>query len=180
MSVGQFGMNLAMASIAAVFVASVVAYLVTRETLQIWQRVETNLPWGIYVNTVLLLGASVAFQGALSAVRKNRETALKQRLWLGGAFAVAFLVGQVFNWFDIIRLNPDMETRLLSLFTFYMLTGVHAVHVLGGFVPLAMVLQRANAREYSSSRHDGVRFCVQYWHFLGVMWLGLLLVMTLV
>ena len=173
-------MNLALVSIASLFVATVIAYLVTLNALQAWQRVEANLPWGLYVNTLLLVGASVAFESAVRAIRKNRETALKQRLWLGGMFAVAFLVGQVFNWFDVVALNPDINSRLLSLFTFYLLTGVHAVHVIGGFVPLAWVLHRAHSREYSSSRHEGVRFCVQYWHFLGVMWLFLLTVMALV
>jgi cytochrome c oxidase subunit III len=180
LSTGQFGMNLALVSIASLFVATVIAYLVTRDALQAWQRVEANLPWGLYVNTLPLVGASAAFESALRAIRKNRETALRQRLWLGGMFAVAFLVGQVFNWFDIIAINPDINARLLSLFTFYLLTGVHAVHVMGGFVPLAWVLHRAQSREYSSSRHEGVQFCVQYWHFLGVMWLFLLTVMALV
>jgi cytochrome c oxidase subunit 3 len=67
----------------------------------------------------------------------------------------------------------------LFAFTFYLLTGLHAAHVLGGFVPLGIVLHRAGEREYSSSRYDGVRFCVWYWHYLGVIWLVLLTVMFL-
>jgi cytochrome c oxidase subunit 3 len=98
---------------------------------------------------------------------------------LGGAFSLAFLAAQSSNWYRVLELNPVLRNQELALFTFYMLTGVHALHVIGGFVPLGYVLYRAYQREYSSSRHEGVKLCIQYWHFLGVVWLLLLAVMLL-
>ncbi|HET9929853.1 MAG TPA: cytochrome c oxidase subunit 3, partial [Polyangiaceae bacterium] len=64
-------------------------------------------------------------------------------------------------------------------YTFYVLTGLHAAHVVGGFVPAGIVFARARRREYSSSRHEGVLLCTQYWHYLGVVWLALFLVLEL-
>jgi cytochrome c oxidase subunit 3 len=63
--------------------------------------------------------------------------------------------------------------RSLYPYTFYMLTGLHAAHVVGGLVPLTLVMSRARRREYSSSSHEGVQLCVHYWHYLGVVWLVL-------
>ena len=59
-------------------------------------------------------------------------------------------------------------------FTFYWLTALHAAHVVGGFVPLGIVIARARRRQYSSSRYEGVRLCKQYWDYLGVVWIVLL------
>jgi cytochrome c oxidase subunit 3 len=55
-----------------------------------------------------------------------------------------------------------------------MLTGLHAAHVLGGFIPLGIVLGRADRRRYSSSEHEGPRLCRQYWDYLFVVWVILL------
>ena len=46
-------------------------------------------------------------------------------------------------------------------------------------MPLGIVIQPSSQREYSSSRYDGVRFCVWYWHYLGAIWIVLLVVMLL-
>jgi cytochrome c oxidase subunit 3 len=123
---------------------------------------------------------SVALQLALRSIRKNEQLGLRRWLKIGGALAIGFLCVQAFNWREIQHLNPTLESRQLSQFTFYLLTGVHALHVLGGFVPLGIVHYRALQREYSSSRYDGVRFCVQYWHYLLVVWMLLLVTMVAV
>ena len=82
------------------------------------------------------------------------------------------------DWFQILEAERAWLDKSLYTFCFFTLTGVHALHVLGGFVPLGIVLHRAKRREYSSSRHEGVRFCVQYWHFLAVVWLVLVAVLV--
>ena len=75
------------------------------------------------------------------------------------------------------RATIATDARTLYGFTFYMLTGLHALHVIGGFVPLVIVLNKAKGREYSSSNHEGVKLCAQYWDYLGVIWLCLLSVL---
>ena len=71
-------------------------------------------------------------------------------------------------------MHPEVANQSLYAFTFYLLTGLHWLHVVGGFAPLGVVLYRVNQREYSSSRMEGIKFCVQYWHYLGAIWLVLL------
>lgn len=179
MSVAQFGMRLLLASLAMLFGATVVAYLVTRASLSHWSGKALGLPSGLIASTVILVLVSLAFEWARAGIRRNRQRQLQQGLVLGGALALGFMATQVDNWVTIHSLNPDLSDRALSLFTFYMLTGVHALHVIGGFVPLVWVFHRARQREYSSSRYEGVRLCIQYWHFLGIVWLLLLAVMNL-
>jgi len=178
MSAEQLLVVLGFVVIGVVFTGSLVAYVITRVQVERWRPPGApGLPVGLAGSTALLVGVSLSMHHAYQGIRQNRQEALKRALWLSAAFATAFLVGQGFNWADVHRAQGPLENQTLFAFTFYLLTGLHAAHVLGGFVPLAIVLWRATQREYSSSRLDGVRYCVWYWHYLGVIWIVLLGVM---
>jgi cytochrome c oxidase subunit 3 len=178
MSTEQLMVILGFIVIGVLFTASLVAYVVTRVEVKMFRpEGSAGLPGGLFASTALLFGVSTSMHSAYQSVRENRFGSLRRSLWLALAFAVAFLIGQVINWTQMIRAQNALPHPTLFAFTFYLLTGLHAAHVLGGFVPLGIVIQRANAREYSSSRADGVRFCVWYWHYLGVIWIVLMAVM---
>jgi cytochrome c oxidase subunit 3 len=81
---------------------------------------------------------------------------------------------QAFNARQLAAHEGVQASQALFVFCYDLLVGLHAAHVLGGFVPLMLIHGRLMRRDYSSSRHDGVTFCVQYWHYLGVVWLLLL------
>lgn len=175
MSNRQLGMVVFLASLTVLFVGSIVAYAITRHTQSLWRTTELpGLPPGLLASTLLLVGVSVAQRRALRFVRANRFGSMKTALWISGALATAFLVGQTFNWIEMIQAELAASVQTLYVFTFVMLTGLHALHVIGGLVPLGFVIHNANRREYSSSRHEGLRLCVQYWDFLLVVWLVLL------
>jgi cytochrome c oxidase subunit III len=173
-STPQLGMILALVAIGALFLASLVAYWATWAAHPDWASVRLVLPKGLFAATLLLVGVSASLERALRQIKRNDQDGLKHGLLLTGVFALAFLLGQAFNWSDVMRLNPAIQTQGLALFSFYLLTGVHAIHVVAGFLPLVWVYVRARQREYSSSRYEGVKLCTQYWHFLGVIWLVLL------
>jgi cytochrome c oxidase subunit III len=166
-----------MGSMTMLFGASVVGYAITRAQNPEWRAGMPGLPWGLSFSTVLIALVSLAFHRALAAVRKNRPEELERWLWTAGAGALAFLVAQAVNWRVMMSAEASLATRTLYAFTFYMLTGLHAAHVLGGFVPLGIVLRKARARQYSSSHYEGLRLCRRYWDYLAAVWLVLLLVM---
>jgi cytochrome c oxidase subunit 3 len=178
MSTPQLWVVILFVAIGVLFAATLVAYLITRAHVTTW-RVAGNhgLPGGLAAATFLLACVSWCMQWAVNSIRRNQHDTMNRALWLGGAFATAFLVGQGFNWLQVAHQELGDGTPTLFAFTFYLLTGLHAAHVLGGFVPLGIVLQRASNREYSSSRYEGVKLCVQYWHYLGVIWLILVTTM---
>jgi cytochrome c oxidase subunit 3 len=174
LSARQLGTYVLFASLSVLFAACLVAYFVTRAQSPLWRTAEMpRLPVGLWLSTVLIFCISAAFQSALWAVRKNHPGALVQRLWLGTALVGLFLFAQIQNWLAMYRGMFATSARSLYPYTFYMLTGLHAAHVVGGLVPIALVISRARRREYSSSSHEGVMLCVQYWHYLGVVWLVL-------
>jgi cytochrome c oxidase subunit 3 len=178
MSSEQLLVVLGFVTIGILFTASLVAYVVTRTQVGVWRPENSpGLPVGLLGSTLLLFGVSLSMHRAYMNVGANRQEAFQRSLRLGLWFAVAFLLAQVLNWTSVVRAQAVLPKPTLFAFSFYLLTGLHAAHVLGGFVPLGIVLKRARDREYSSSRRDGVRFCVWYWHYLGAIWLVLLAVM---
>lgn len=178
MSTEQLLVILGFIVIGVLFAGTLVAYVVTRMQANLWRpEGSRGLPPGLLASTGLLVCVSLSMHRSYMSLLENRQDSFRRALWLGLAFAVAFMVGQALNWTHMFRIQATYQKPTLFAFTFYLLTGVHAAHVLGGFVPLGIVLQRAHAREYSSSRRDGVKFCVWYWHYLGAIWLVLLAVM---
>lgn len=175
MSQGQLGMILFLASLGVLFAATIIAYVVTRMNNPVWRTAEMpGLPWGLWGTTAVMFAQGASMSWATRAIRANKQLALERALWWSLGLGVLFIAGQALNWHEMQATRLGQASKNLYVFTFYMLTGVHALHILGGLVPLGIVLQRTRQREYSSSRHEGVKFCAQYWHFLGVVWLVLL------
>ena len=82
------------------------------------------------------------------------------------------MAGQVFAWKQLAASGIFLPTSPHSSF-FYMLTGVHAVHVLGGLAALLFVLQRAWNPRSSLSVVAPVKHIATYWHFVAGVWLFL-------
>ncbi|MEO7033189.1 MAG: cytochrome c oxidase subunit 3 [Polyangiaceae bacterium] len=174
-STKQLAMFVLFGTLSMLFGASVVGYLITRAQNDVWKTASMpNLPIGLVASTLLLAALSVTMHRALNAVRQNRFEGTQRMLTLALLIGIAFVVGQAQNWRSMYGATTATDARTLYGFTFYMLTGLHALHVLGGFVPLSIVLGKAKRREYSSSNHEGVKLCTQYWDYLGVVWLILL------
>ncbi len=167
----QLAMLVLFGTLSMFFGASVVGYLITRHQNAVWKTASMpGLPLGLIASSILIASLSASMHYALRAVRQNRFDALQRGLSIALLLGVAFVVGQMNNWRSMYAAAVATDARTLYAFTFYMLTGLHAVHVLGGFVPLCIVLGKARRREYSSSNHEGVKLCVQYWDYLGVVW----------
>jgi cytochrome c oxidase subunit 3 len=168
-------MFIALGSLTMLFGATLVGYLVTRAQNEVWRTAEMPpLPGGLLASTALLLGVSASMYAAKKAVARNAFTSLERALWLTFGLATVFLLAQVQNWRTMAATELPEETRTLYAFTFYMLTALHALHVVAGYVPLGIVISRARTKQYTSSRSEGVRLCAQYWDFLFVVWVVLL------
>jgi cytochrome c oxidase subunit III len=174
-SLGQFGMIVLLVSISVLFVAASLAVLITHHQAPLWRPpAHRGVPWGTAASTLVLGVLSWQLQTALVAIRANRFTKCLDGWRRGTAAAVIFLCAQAFNVRRMAELEGGHASTTLFMFCYDLLVGLHAAHVVGGFVPLLIVHGRLMRRDYSSSRHDGVSFTVQYWHYLGIVWLMLL------
>jgi cytochrome c oxidase subunit 3 len=175
MSPAQLGLVVLFVSMTVLFGASLIAYLLTRAQNPVWRTPEMpHLPLGLLASTAFLAALSIFMHRAVRAARDNRNEGLLRELQFALATGLAFLACQALNWKSMIPALHGADPYARYAFTFYWLTVLHAAHVVGGFVPLGIVIARARRRQYSSSRYEGVRLCKQYWDYLGVVWIVLL------
>ncbi len=175
---GVLGMWVFLAALTVLFLASIVGYLVVRLKATDWPPPGMpRLPAGLWLATVVLLAGSGTIHGALRAIRRADQKLSTRFLAATAALAITFLAVQSWNWWGLIRLHVSAASNLYA-FTFFMLTGLHAAHVLGGIVLLAIVLARCARGRYGSDNYAGVTYAAMYWHFLDAMWLLLFAVMV--
>ena len=173
---GTMAMYVLVASLSVLFASSLLAYCFIRfvKMANQWPpKGYPHLPPTLWVSTVVILLTSGTIQFALVSIKRNNEARLRIGLGLTAALGVMFLILQTFNWIEFashIGANPHTGPYVNF---FYVLTGLHAAHVIGGLIPLAIVLPRAIGGRYSANFHPGVRYCTIYWHFLDIIWVAL-------
>ena len=161
-----------LASIFAVFVTLGVSYLWRSSNPVHWQPV--HLPSQLTLSTVLLLCASASIEMARYVL--NRQGFLQAYTsWLirTAVFGSAFVITQGLCWY--VMLVQAMENNSNEQF-FYVLTGAHAAHILGGMIALGYLLWRVWRpwKEFVELRRKTITaMMAAYWHFMGVIWLGL-------
>ncbi|MGI6455995.1 MAG: cytochrome c oxidase subunit 3 [bacterium] len=178
---GKVGVMIFIASLAMLFSASMVGYLVIRlQAGENWPPpFMPPLPkQGLAVSTVVLMISSLTHWFASRSIRRGNQTGLLAGLILTTLLGVAFLVLQWINWSDLIQMQMAPGTKNLYAFTFYMLTGLHALHIIGGLMILTIVTIKASRDTYSPQYHPGVEYSSLYWHFLDIIWLIIFFVLV--
>jgi cytochrome c oxidase subunit 3 len=141
--------------------------LVTRYYLLGGQRPELNQVLGLVVTSVLLVSSFFMNRAETSIAYGDRRGFLISTM-ITMLLGIGFLVGVVgFEW----RTAPFGPGDGPQGSIFYMLTGMHAFHVLTGVLFLAIVLRNGLRGLYSAERHWAVEACANYWHFVDVVWI---------
>ena len=173
---GVFGMWLFLVTLAVLFIASILGYLVVRLNPDPSEPFLPDdapaLPRTLLLSTVALLASSGTMHATVRAVRRGAGSRAARLAGLSLLLALGFLALQGWAWVDLWRQQLRMQDSLYA-WTFYVLTGLHAAHVVGGLVPLALVWVRARRGRYDADHPEGVVYCAMYWHFLDAVWLAL-------
>jgi len=168
------GMALGIVSILMFFMVLASAFLVRRGGGN-W--VPVRIPVLMWFNTGVLLASSVTLESARRRLSRGRVAAFKN-LWLvTTGLGVAFLVGQVAAWRQLVAQGIYLASNPASSF-FYIFTGAHALHLFGGVVALLYVGKR-NFDQAQVSRTVAAEVTSHYWHFMDALWLFLLALLYL-
>jgi cytochrome c oxidase subunit 3 len=160
--------------ISMVFALFTVAYNMRLE-LGDWQPLQD--PPILWLNTALLILSSVAMQVARVAAGSGDINRTRLGLTVGGICSIAFLLGQYWAWQQLRLAGFYIASGPADAF-FYLITGLHAIHVLGGL----WVWARTSVKVWRGAALEkvqlSVELCTVYWHFLLIVWavlFGLLL-----
>jgi cytochrome c oxidase subunit III len=146
-----------------------------------WMRMEHGhgdwtpvpIPRLLWLNTAMLVLSSVGMEVARVGARHARPDRVKVGLIVGGAFALAFLAGQLVAWHQLNASGYFVTGNPATAF-FYLLTGVHGLHLLGGLFVWARTIGRMTRTDIELiDVRLSVELCTTYWHFLLVVWLVL-------
>jgi cytochrome c oxidase subunit 3 len=150
-----------------------------------WMRMEhahgdwspLAVPRLLWLNTALLILSSAGMQWAREAAKRGQADRVRVALIAGGMLAWAFLAGQLFAWRQLDASGYFLASNPAVAF-FYLLTGVHGVHLLGGlFVWGKTVVRMARAGVELVDLRLSVELCTVYWHYLLLVWLVLFAVL---
>ena len=131
----------------------------------------------LWFNTGVLVFSSIALQCAQIATRHGHRDVVRDGLLLGAASALVFLAGQILVWRQLVDAGYFAASNPGNAF-FYLLTGIHGLHVAGGLVALGRTLSKIWGEVRIVRLRLSVWLCTVYWHFLLLVWLIILALLT--
>ncbi len=168
------GMWVTLGAITMSFAALTSALVVRQGVGMGWGHV--TLPPVLFINTLVLLVSSVTLEFARRSLTRYAQGSESQMAvpmrWLGITLSLGllFVAGQYMAWLRLKSEGLYLATNTNSSF-FYVFTGVHAVHVLGGLAGLVYVMSKLHRLVL---RRSTFAAAAQYWHFMDILWLYLL------
>ena len=135
-----------------------------------------DLPIQVWISTIIILTSSITYHLGQLSIERNEHPAAKKWLIVTTVLGAAFLSSQILAWIALTNRGFYMSGNPYSGF-FYLLTAVHAVHVLGGITALGSILLRSwlpTIDSHSIKKRTALAQVVGwYWHFMGGLWLVL-------
>jgi cytochrome c oxidase subunit 3 len=179
--VGTLGVRLFLASLAFLFAASILLYLLLLVPADAPpQALLPVVGVGLAVATAVMLASSWTLALGVRAIRADDRDGLRRHLRSTFGLAVGFLVAQSVNWLQVVLAGLPLDATNKHSALFVVLTVLHALHVIGGVIPLGVITVRAGRGVYTARNHEGVVNVALYWHFLDLVWLLMLVAVVVV
>ncbi len=119
--------------------------------------------------TLGLVLSSGTMQLAVRSIAAGRLPAFRRWIIATLVLAAAFIGNQVHEW-SSLEFQVDSHAYGSA---FYVMTGFHGIHVLGGMLGMVLLLGRAGSRRFGADDTPAVEVVSYYWHFVDVVWIGL-------
>ena len=168
------GMFIALAGILMFFMAFVSAYIV-RKDMPNSAWIPLEVPRILWLNTLILISSSFTLARAHNRFTAKDEDGFRH-WWATTSFlGILFVAGQILAWRQLAAQGIFLATNPSSSF-FYVFTGAHGAHLLGGILALLYVQFRATRKV---ARSTAIEVVSMYWHFMDGLWVFLFLLLYL-
>jgi cytochrome c oxidase subunit 3 len=165
-SAGRTGLYMFLAVITSMFLLFSTAYQL-RASFPDWMALTD--PGILWFNTGILLLTSISLQLAVSASRQGAAGPMRNFLFAGAILTLVFLAGQLVAWGQLVEAGLYARANPANAF-FYLLTGVHGLHLIGGLWFLGGAAKRAVKSADDDTLPLRISLCATYWHYLLLVW----------
>ena len=176
----RIGMWIALASIAMMFTSLSSAYIVRAGSSNDW--IPIAMPRVLLVSTALILISSVTLEIARRSLKRSLHNTYTKYVLLTALLGIGFLASQLIAWRQLAAQGVYVASHPHSSF-FYLLTGAHAVHLVGGLLALLFLWIRSRRQFVEPAvvtRRQATADAVTiYWHFMDGLWIYLFLLLFL-
>lgn len=131
-----------------------------------------DIPTVFAYSTVIVALSSIAIQWAYSAAKRDELGQVKIALFTTLALGIAFCISQWMGWKALVANNIHFVGNPSESF-FYVISGIHLAHMIGGILFLLVVIGKALNLNVHKKKILSLNLCVTYWHFLGAAWIYL-------
>ncbi len=168
----RYGLYLAIVGMIMLFAAMASAYIVRRSAGN-W--LEFELPSIFFTNTLVIILSSITLHLSWTFFKKGEKFIYQSLLCITFVLGIAFVVLQYQGWLQMTEAGLYLQVNPSASFI-YVISGLHAAHLIGGIGTLIVALAHAFKLKFKVSELRKHRFelVLIYWHFLGVLWLFLL------
>ncbi|GGO84785.1 hypothetical protein GCM10011348_31810 [Marinobacterium nitratireducens] len=175
------GMRIFLTVVTMLFLLLLIAFL-ARSQGGDWRSLSDptaplSRPWLLWINSLLLGLGCLALQWARVAGRHGQRGESLVAFWLGGLCTLGFIFGQLGAWWQFELWGYGVAANPASSF-FYLLTGLHGLHLVGGLLVWGLTLRGFSRGRAPARLQLRVELCAIYWHYLLALWLLLFLVLS--
>ncbi len=139
-----------------------------------------DLPYQVWISTAIILASSITYHISKNLLLDNKQEKSKKWLLITTVLGAAFISSQILAWFLLYRRGVYWSGNPYAGF-FYILTAVHAVHVLGGVCALGAIIIRTWFKTFSEDeleyRQNLANVVGWYWHFMDALWIVILMLL---
>lgn len=169
--VGKLGAIFFMSSEIFLFGALFATYFTFQSQSTHWPDQHVHLPLlktGMF--SIVLISSSVTAYLAEKKLHRNDKKGFHFWWAITILFGAIFLAGQVWEYATLLSEGVGLTTSHFAS-TFYMITGTHGLHVLGGLIFLIIVFVRSLKGQFNAERNLAPTVASWYWHFVDAIWL---------
>jgi cytochrome c oxidase subunit 3 len=132
---------------------------------------ELNVPYALAV-TIILVASSITCQFGVFAAEVGNVYGLRRWFTLTFVMGLLFVLGQGYEYVQLVEEGTTISSSTYGS-VFYLTTGFHGLHVIGGLVAFVFLLIRSTMGRFTPAQATSAIVVSYYWHFVDVVWIGL-------
>nr|WP_256461132.1 heme-copper oxidase subunit III [Blastococcus sp. PRF04-17] len=130
-----------------------------------------NLPYALTI-TIILVASSITCQFGVFAAEQGNVYGLRRWFTITFVMGLIFVIGQGYEYVMLVEEGTTISSSTYGS-VFYITTGFHGLHVIGGLIAFVYLLIRSTMGRFTPAQATSAIVVSYYWHFVDVVWIGL-------